>query len=139
MQIIGVHAKTLLRMADSKLLRLRPCSLQCAKLKRRTAELQELRRQHRQIIHLHRLYVNGRGGGDDVRAIIQAATHLVDSYNSSSLFQTICNSRRMERDMAQMRRRVDAACSSLTANICCIIHAPTTSAQTTYYYPDLRS
>ena len=79
------------------------------------------------------------GDDDDVQATIDAATRLVDSYNSSTLFQTIRNSRRMERDMAQMRRRVDAACSSLTANICCIIHAPTTSAQTTYYYPDLRS
>jgi hypothetical protein len=37
---------------------------------------------------------------------IQRANELVEAYDKSSVFHVLCNSRRMEREMNQMRRRV---------------------------------
>jgi hypothetical protein len=47
---------------------------------------------------------------------VQAANHLVETYNNSSIFDVVCNSRRMEREMNEMRRRL-SKCYDLAVGI----------------------
>jgi SAM-dependent MidA family methyltransferase len=113
LQILGVDVTTLVNFTAAALC-LRSCSLECTKLKQRASELQALAR----LPTGHRAEAAMRATGlwEEAVLAIQRANELVEAYDKSSVFHVLCNSRRMEREMNQMRRRV-SNCYKLAVGI----------------------
>jgi hypothetical protein len=113
LQILGVDVVMVLLLVAGALC-LRSCKLECAALKQRASEFEALARlptgpRAQEVMRAAGLW-------QEAILAVQAANHLVEAYNNSSIFDVVCNSRRMEREMNQMRRRV-SNCYKLAVGI----------------------